>query len=165
MTAPAPPRAEVEVEAPAWSKRVADVEAVTERAALAVLRGFKSRPGAVAVILLTDDATIHDLNSRFRGKDAPTNVLAFPASANPEGHLGDIALGFEVCEREAREQAKSLADHLSHLVVHGVLHLLGYDHQDDAQAEAMESIERTILQGLGVPDPYREAAGTSPSHG
>jgi len=110
--------------------------------------------GANITILLTDDDTVADLNTRFLGKSTPTNVLSFPAAANPENHLGDIALAFGVCAREAHEQGKPLADHLAHLVIHGVLHLLGYDHQDEAEAERMESIERDLLAGLDIPDPY-----------
>jgi len=93
------------------------------------------------VVLLTDDETMADLNQRFRGKAGPTNVLSFPAPANPQGHLGDIALAYGVCAREAAEQGKTLEDHLTHLCVHGVLHLLGYDHETDGEAEAMEALE------------------------
>jgi probable rRNA maturation factor len=111
------------------------------------------REGSIS-ILLTDDATLADLNGRFLGKPKPTNVLSFPAPPNPEGHLGDIALAYGVCAREAAEQGKTLVQHLSHLTVHGVLHLLGYDHQVDGEAEVMESLERTVLEALGLPDPY-----------
>ena len=97
---------------------------------------------------------MRELNARFRAKDGPTNVLSFPAAANPHGHLGDVALAFGVCAREAAEQGKSLADHTQHLVAHGVLHLLGYDHMSDDEAEAMEGLERVVLAGLGVADPY-----------
>jgi probable rRNA maturation factor len=107
----------------------------------------------VAVLLTSDDA-VAELNQRFRGKAGPTNVLSFPASANPENHLGDVALAHGVCAREAAEQGKSLEQHLAHLVVHGVLHLLGYDHETDREAGAMEALERSILESLGVPDPY-----------
>ena len=107
-------------------------------------------------ILLADDAVIRDLNARFRGKDVATNVLSFPAAASAHPHLGDIALAHGVCANEAAAQGKRLADHLSHLVVHGVLHLLGHDHDADAQAEAMEALERTILSRLGIADPYRQ---------
>ena len=113
---------------------------------------------ADVAILLTDDETVRDLNARFRGKDAPTNVLSFP-SGMADGPLGDIALAYGVCAREAAEQGKPLAHHLSHLVAHGVLHLLGFDHQDEDEAEAMEAQERTVLEGLGVPDPYAVPPG------
>ncbi|MBU2137198.1 MAG: rRNA maturation RNase YbeY, partial [Alphaproteobacteria bacterium] len=82
------------------------------------------------------------------------NVLSFPAPTNPEGLLGDIALAFGVCSREAEEQSKSLEDHLRHLTVHGVLHLAGFDHQTDDEAQVMEDLERRVLAGLGVSDPY-----------
>ena len=147
----------VEVEVEAWSTAAADVEAVVIRAAEA---GLGVATGTVAV-LLTDDETVRDLNARFRGKDAPTNVLSFPAAPMPgiePPPLGDVVLSFETCAAEAEAQAKTLADHLSHLVVHGVLHLLGRDHEDDAEAEAMEAEERAILAGLGVADPYRVSA-------
>lgn len=112
-------------------------------------------------VLLTDDDTVQKLNRDWRGKDSPTNVLSFPAEmpaipGEPD-FLGDIALARETCEREAALDGKPLDDHLKHLVVHGVLHLLGYDHLDKAEAEEMESTETRILAGLGVPDPY---AGT-----
>lgn len=83
-------------------------------------------------------------------------MLSFPAPPNPEGLLGDVALAFGVCAAEAKAQGKPLADHLQHLVAHGVLHLVGYDHQDEAEAEAMEALERRILDSLGVADPYAE---------
>ena len=105
-------------------------------------------------VLLTDDVSVRELNARFRGKDSATNVLSFPAPQNPEGHLGDIALAYGVCVREAAEQNKTLAAHLQHLVAHGVLHLVGFDHETEAEAEAMEAQERAILAGLGVSDPY-----------
>jgi probable rRNA maturation factor len=110
-------------------------------------------------ILLTDDATVRELNARFRQKDAATNVLSFPAPKNPERHLGDLALAYGVCAREAAEQGKPIAHHLMHLTVHGVLHLLGYDHMRDDEAEAMEGLERAVLAGLGVPDPYAAGEG------
>ena len=112
--------------------------------------------GEDIAVLLTDDDTIRDLNARFRGKNAPTNVLSFPAPETAHPHLGDIALAHGVCAAEAAAQGKTLADHLSHLVVHGVLHLLGYDHQADEPADAMEAMERDILSKLGVADPYRQ---------
>lgn len=148
---------EVEVEDEAWAAAIADVEAVVVTAAEAALGTVA---GAVT-ILLADDATVRDLNARFRGKDRSTNVLSFPAAPLPGAvlePLGDIVLAYGTCAAEAEAQAKSLADHLRHLVVHGVLHLLGRDHEDDAEAEAMETEEREILSGLGVVDPYQVVA-------
>lgn len=127
-------------------------------------RPMGENPGAI-VILLTDDATVRDLNARFRGKDSTTNVLSFPAADTAHGHLGDIALAYGVCAREADQQGKTLTAHLQHLVAHGVLHLVGYDHEDDAEAQVMEDLERQVLAGLGVADPYLERQGSSPDHG
>lgn len=141
---------EIEVEDTAWTAALPDVEAVVERAAGAAL-------GAVEgdiVVLLTDDEAVRDINARFRDRDRPTNVLSFPAAESAFPHLGDLTLAYGVCAREAVEQGKTLSDHLSHLVVHGVLHLLGRDHEDDAEAEEMEAEERSILASLGVADPY-----------
>jgi probable rRNA maturation factor len=118
--------------------------------------------GEVAV-LLCDDGAIAALNGRWRGHTAPTNVLSFPAppSRSPQSvplgnkiPLGDIAIAWETVMREAAEQGKAVADHLAHLVVHGFLHLLGYDHHIDDEAEDMERIESAILAKLGVADPY-----------
>jgi len=145
---------DIEIEDDAWTTALPEAEAVALRAARAALAETE---GGVA-ILLTDDATVADLNIRFRDKPGPTNVLSFPAPPspveNPEGHLGDIALAYGVCAREALEQGKPLAHHLQHLVAHGVLHLLGYDHLENEDAEEMEALERQILAGLDIPDPY-----------
>ena len=148
---------EVEIEDGAWTSALPDAAAIAERAGQAGLDELAPAEGdeapGVAVLLTSDDA-LAELNQRFRGKAGPTNVLSFPAAANLENHLGDVALAQGVCAREAAEQGKSLEQHLSHLVVHGVLHLLGYDHETDGEAEAMEALERSILESLGVPDPY-----------
>jgi probable rRNA maturation factor len=141
---------EIEVEAEAWTGALPDAEAVVERAAQAALG---TAEGDI-VVLLTDDDAVRELNGRFRDKDKPTNVLSFPAPENAFPHLGDIVLAYGVCATEAEAQGKTLADHLSHLVVHGVLHLLGRDHEDDAEAEEMEAEEREILAQIGVADPY-----------
>ena len=151
---------DVEIEDGRWAEAVPEAENLTRKAAEAALAGER---GDNVTVLLTDDKTVRELNGRFRGKNQPTNVLSFPAFENPEGFLGDIALAYETCEREAAEQGKSLAHHLQHLVAHGALHLVGYDHQSDADAEAMEALEREILSGLGVPDPY--AATGQGDHG
>jgi probable rRNA maturation factor len=140
---------DIEIEDEAWSAALPEAEAVVLAAAQAAL---EARGGVT--ILLTDDDSVAELNERFRGKTGPTNVLSFPAPENPEDHLGDIALAHGVCAREAAEQGKPIAHHLQHLVAHGVLHLLGYDHLTEAEAEEMEALERRILAGLGVPDPY-----------
>ena len=151
---------EVEVEEDGW-RTLEDVEAIVLCAAGAALASASlSRSGRGSgqddvTVLLADDACVQDLNARFRGKAAPTNVLSFPAPASAAPHLGDIALAYGVCAREAATQDKPLTEHLSHLVVHGVLHLLGYDHTVDAEAEGMEATERAILATLGIADPYR----------
>ncbi|MBA3999524.1 rRNA maturation RNase YbeY [Brevundimonas sp.] len=139
---------DIEVEDDAWSVSAPDVQDLVLRAA------EQAAPPGDVVILLTDDETVRDLNARFRGKDRPTNVLSFPAPDNARPHLGDIVLAYGVCAVEAREQGKPFADHLSHLVIHGVLHLMGHDHEADDEAEAMEAQERTLLAALGIPDPY-----------
>jgi probable rRNA maturation factor len=140
---------EVMIASQAWREAIPEAEALVRQAA-----GATDGVGE-ATVLLSDDACVRDLNARFRGKDSPTNVLSFPAGPNPLGHLGDLALAFGVCESEARAQGKPLADHLRHLVVHGLLHLLGYDHEVEAEGDVMEALERSILGEMGVPDPYR----------
>jgi probable rRNA maturation factor len=152
---------EVVIEDPAWTAVLPNAGGLVAAAAEAALREGPPPCAPVddgaadLVVLLTDDAAVQALNARFREKDAPTNVLSFPAPPNPEGHLGDVALAYGVCAREAAEQHKALEHHLQHLVVHGVLHLLGYDHMSDDEAEAMEGLERIVLAGLGAPDPYQ----------
>lgn len=147
---------EVEVEAGDWRAVLTDPEALVARAASAAL----GEAAGDVVVLLTDDAAVRELNARFRGQDKPTNVLSFPAPAVARPHLGDLVLAWEVCAAEARAQAKTVPDHLAHLVVHGVLHLLGRDHEIEAEAEAMEAEERTILASLGISDPYLSRDGT-----
>ena len=148
---------EVEVDDPAWTVALPNAVQIVARAAEAALDEIapgEAEAAVVVAVLLADDDSVADLNQRFRGKAGPTNVLSFPAAPNPEGQLGDIALAFGVCAGEASDQGKTLEQHLIHLVVHGVLHLLGYDHETDGEAEAMEALERSILETLGVPDPY-----------
>jgi probable rRNA maturation factor len=149
---------EIEVEEAAWTDALAEAEAVACRAAEAALAAEGVSAAASLTVLLTDDSAVQDLNARFRGKDRPTNVLSFPAAASAAPYLGDVALAFRTCECEAKAQHKTLADHLSHLTVHGVLHLLGYDHEADEEAEVMEEMERQILKRLGIRDPYAWAA-------
>ncbi len=121
------------------------------RAALKAAAAHEARGGAVCV-LLGDDAALRALNRDWRGKDRPTNVLSFP-SANPD-YLGDIALSHETIAREADAQGKSFEAHAAHLAVHGYLHLIGYDHEREDEAEIMEARERAILAILGIADPY-----------
>ena len=157
----------VSLVAPGWESALPDAEALARRAAEAALAAAcpDIGPAGIAVVL-ADDRTLKDLNRDWRGKDAPTNVLSFPASDIAEGarpetpedgmplELGDIILARETCLAEAAAQKKPLADHVGHLVVHGVLHLVGYDHEAEAAAERMERLETRILASLGIPDPY-----------
>lgn len=155
---------DIEIEDDAWDEALPDAHGLARRAAEAALaaagRWPESPPefGLVA-ILLTDDEAVADLNAEYRRKKGPTNVLSFPAAENPEGFLGDLALAYGVCAREAGEQGKPLAHHLQHLVAHGVLHLVGYDHMSEDEAAEMEGLERRLLAGLGVPDPYAADQG------
>ncbi len=142
---------EVEIEDDAWSGVESGIEAAVARAVEAALSAEHS--GQVTV-LLTDDDAVADLNSRFRDRSGPTNVLSFPATRSARPHLGDLALAYGVCAREADDQGKTMLQHVQHLVAHGALHLVGFDHQTDDEAEVMEARERAILAGLGVPDPY-----------
>lgn len=112
-------------------------------------------------LVFTDDANIRTINSKWRHIDKATNVLSFPAFPIQSGQrpgpiLGDIVIARETVQREAQEENKSFDDHLSHLIVHGLLHLTGYDHQNDEEAEQMESLERKILASLGISDPYND---------
>jgi probable rRNA maturation factor len=133
-------------------------------AAAAAERGEIASDGAVVSLYLADDSALRALNSRWRGIDKPTNVLSFPsATAGGLGDatmLGDIALAYETLAREAENLGVPLADHYRHLVAHGFLHLIGYDHETDAEAERMEALETKILARLGAADPYaREFIG------
>jgi probable rRNA maturation factor len=156
---------EILIEAPGWES-LPEAEAIATRAGLAALAAEGETSGASVAVLLTDDAAMRQLNAQFRGQDKPTNVLSFPAPERPSGaghaeslFLGDMALGYETCAAEALADEKTLGDHLAHLVVHGMLHLLGYDHETDVEAEEMEGRERAILASLGIADPYAGAEG------
>lgn len=141
----------------------AGIAALAERAAVGALAAVGRDPARHELALLAcDDARIAELNAGFRDRAAATNVLSWPAFEGvppmPEGEaplfIGDVAIAWETCLREAGEAGVSLADHATHLVVHGVLHLLGHDHVEDAEAEAMEKIETKTLASLGIADPY-----------
>lgn len=143
-----------------------DPRALATPAVEAALKTAGHTKPAEISLLATDDAQMARLNADFRGKAVPTNVLSWPSeelSPSKEGQipppannleLGDIALGYETCMAEARDMQKPPRDHVTHLIVHGVLHLLGYDHQTDADAALMERLETETLAKLGVPDPY-----------
>ncbi len=157
---------DVEVEAEEWLDVLPDVVAVVTTGVMAALDAAKIKDQADVVVLLCDDGEMRALNKEYRQKNAPTNVLSFPAPREMRvkgvlDHLGDMALGLETCVREAKDQNKSLKNHVMHLSVHGALHLLGYDHIADDEAEAMESLERDILKTLGVDDPYALANANS----
>jgi probable rRNA maturation factor len=130
-------------------------EAELARWAAAALKG--RRESAELCIRIVDEQESAELNSRYRGKEGPTNVLSFPAdlpAGVPVPLLGDLVICAPVVAREAREQGKPAETHWAHLVVHGCLHLLGFDHETEAEAAEMESLERDILAGMGYPDPY-----------
>lgn len=147
------PTIDVVIMAAGWRKALPTAPALCRRAARAVLAAVpsKTRRGTIA-IALANDTTLRELNHQFRGKNQPTNVLSFPTDESDQ--LGDIALALQTVKREAAEQGKTLRQHLIHLVVHGTLHLLGHDHERPGQAKRMEDLERVVLAGLGLPDPY-----------
>jgi probable rRNA maturation factor len=148
---------------------------VTQTIAATLYASLATAPATIEISLrLATDAEVHALNQQYRGKDKPTNVLSFPmmqpelietlantdaddCAVNGTGGevlLGDIVLAYETCAREAVERGVPFEDHAAHLIVHGVLHLLGYDHMNDAEADAMEAIERNVMAALGLHDPY-----------
>jgi probable rRNA maturation factor len=166
-----PPAIEIMIEAAQW-KGKRNTKALLLRAIAAAAAAVPTRGGEVAIVL-TDDKAIRVLNRDWRQKNAPTNVLSFPAkearaalASEASGQrnsksaggaprlLGDIVIAYETTEREARAERKPFAHHLTHLAVHGFLHLVGYDHVADDEAQAMEGLETSILARLGVPDPY-----------
>src|SRR5882724_11955948 len=155
------PITEVLVVADCWQTEP-DAEAVIQRAVAAAAEIVNADTGEAEIaVMLTDDTGIRTLNNNWRGIDKPTNVLSFPAlqptAARQPGDaprmLGDIVIAHETLRKEADDEGKPFDHHLSHLAVHGFLHLIGYDHEQDDQAEAMEALEREILAQLGIPDP------------
>lgn len=152
--------------------RWGDIAALAEIATNAVFDRLDLEPSAFEVsILACDDARIAALNADFRGKPTATNVLSWPSEeraaetdgempvapdAGPDAELGDIAISYDTCAREAKEADKSMCDHTLHLLVHGTLHLLGFDHERDHDATLMEGLETEILGKLGIGDPYRD---------
>jgi probable rRNA maturation factor len=164
--APSGVTVDVLIESPLWEKAEPDAEAVVREAiSRAAAATDVGEPTVEVAVLLCDDAMIAAFNAQWRGREEPTNVLSFPAppgvdldraASDPSVpvHLGDIAIACETVVREAREQGRTVSQHLAHLAVHGFLHLLGYDHQTDQEAEHMESLEREVLATLGISDPF-----------
>jgi probable rRNA maturation factor len=146
------PAIEVETASPLWDAEPAAADTV--RTAIEAAAALVPAEGEISV-LLTDDAAVRELNRAWRKVDKPTNVLSFPAAKAGGALLGDIAIAYETVRREAAAENKPFLHHLAHLAVHGFLHLLGYDHQTDSQAEAMEGLERAALARLQIADPYR----------
>jgi probable rRNA maturation factor len=152
---------DVEVVDPAWLA-AGDVDILAQDAIAATLVevGKRVHPDAEISVRLCDDDEIRALNLAWRNKDKATNVLSFPSPAGDRGPLlGDIVVAFEYVSEEARDAGRSLRDHLAHMLVHGMLHLLGFDHENESEAEKMEALERRILAKLGIDDPY---SGTVP---
>lgn len=156
------------VEAAAWGE-AGPLEALVAAVAAALSRDERIRArlegASAACVAFTSDAEVRRLNAAYRGIDKPTNVLSFPSPGDPgAGHpadaslpLGDVVLADATVAAEAAELGIPLAHHIQHLVTHGALHLLGFDHETDADADVMEGLERELLAGLGIPDPYRSA--------
>jgi probable rRNA maturation factor len=167
MPRAASPRVAVSVivEHDAWRELIADPVPLLRRAAGAALAQVRRSRGAAVpavAVALIDDRAMRKLNRTYRGKDKPTNVLSFPAgeAAEEKGKarpLGDVAIALGTVKREAKAQGKTVHDHVAHLMVHAVLHLLGYDHESDPDAEEMEALERNALAALGIADPYGNA--------
>lgn len=150
-----PLQVEALIDRPGW--REIDLDGLLRRSLEAVAGlGVVSRPEAAVALSLrfTDDAAMRALNARFRRRDKPTNVLSFPSGEAEKGFLGDIALGYETVAAEASMRGVGVETHAVHLVIHGLLHLLGYDHESDRDAEIMEALETRAMGAIGLPDPY-----------
>lgn len=146
---------DLRVEDESWHA-LPDLDALCQRALDSIDMDGKS--SLHTDILLTDNHALEALNRDWRGKQGPTDVLSFPAEQNPQGFLGDIAIAYGIAARDADASGKSLASHLSHLLVHGLLHLIGHDHIDETEAGIMEQLEREALARIGIDDPYSRIA-------
>ena len=144
----------VVVEEPKWKAHRGILKKIEQAADLAIHRGRRLKHRRTATVLLSDNAHLKKLNHQFRGKNAATNVLAFPTTASDDRYLGDVAIALGVVEAEAAQQGKAFANHTVHLAIHGVLHLMGYDHEKAQDARRMERLEAKILLELGISDPY-----------
>ena len=157
----AAPLIDILIESALWNGEP-EHQAILRQAIAAAAREASSKPAELAIVL-TDDSAIRALNRKWRGRDEPTNVLSFPAGSAATAtdqpvHLGDIVIAYETSTREASCEGKPFAQHLAHLAVHGYLHLLGFDHANEAEAAVMERLEAEILSQLGVANPYADAA-------
>ncbi len=168
--APARVTVDLTLDDPAWLDAMPRAGEAASAACVAALESACPGPALAVSLVLSDDRRVASLNSRWRNVDGPTDVLSFPSDERspglpppvpqgaPDGsavELGDVVIARETLARDARAGDRPLGDHLAHIVVHGTLHLLGYDHDTETRAETMEAVERTVLAGLGVPDPYR----------
>ena len=155
------PKIDVLMQSDLW-KATEDVRRVARRA-IREAAALLAMPAVELAVVLTDDSAIRLLNRAWRGVDAPTNVLSFPTkrAGNDPPLIGDIVLAYETIAGEARAEHKPFAHHVAHLAVHGFLHLVGYDHERDDDATALEQAEREILRRLAIPDPYRRTAKRS----
>ena len=147
-------RIAVLVRDPEWRNAGIELPVLRRAANLALLRGQLAPNAGSLTILLTDDGQLRALNEKFRGNPVPTNVLSFPSGQAGQNYLGDVAIAYGVSAREAAAAGKPLNGHVAHLAVHGVLHLLGYDHVTPREARVMEPLETAILGEMGIPNPY-----------
>lgn len=144
---------DLRVESDDW-QNISELETVCQRALDAGLGTLQTDQDACVDVLLTDDDALAALNQQWRNKTGPTDVLSFPAEANPQGFMGDIAIAYGVLARDAEKGGKTLSAHLSHLLIHGLLHLFGHDHIEDDEARIMEDFERAALAQMGIANPY-----------
>ena len=169
---------ELEVDVEGWPEGDWEGLCASSSKAIGAIASELSNPRLIVSVLFTSDAEVHTLNREWRDRDKPTNVLSFPMLTRdqlldlgegepaelPPVLLGDIALAYETCAREADEKGVSLEDHASHLIIHGLLHLAGHDHvHSDEDARAMEHLETTALAKMGIADPYGDSYATSES--
>ena len=166
---PDPSRIALLVSDEAW-RALGNVEAAVAQAVEAAAAKVPLIAGRDVAVVLSSDAAVRALNAQYRGQDKPTNVLSFagaaiPGFADDEAPLGDIIIARETVMREAADEGKRPLNHLAHLTVHGLLHLAGFDHETEAQASEMEALERDILAGIGIPDPYSTSSDERPSPG
>lgn len=158
MTETNNPEIDIAVPEQRWESALPGLRALTDKAIRRTLKQLGKTPGEISIVF-ANDSFVQDLNRRYRGKDKPTNVLSF--GQDEDETLGDVVLAFETVERESGEQNKKLEDHVTHLIVHGTLHLLGLNHENDAEAEEMENLEIAVLKDLDIKNPYETPGSVS----